>query len=519
MPSVRSRFLSLVLALVLATGALVATPAATHAEAATAASDASAVMKSLNKKRVAKGLSQLKTNASLTAYAQAYAEHLARGGADVPAMTTIPVDAVTGAVPRTAIKADYLWGDLSFEAWSRASYLVWTITNDNQWRDRTANYGAVGVAQTSKRVWHVFIAAEYPECAPRGLTMRAPSIAGTGRVGEILTAKPGASSQRGVSYSYEWRSGTTLVARTRSYVPVAEDLGQALTVTVEGNKRCFTPKKPLTSRSRLVTSGSVPTVTGDLVVNELLTANVGSWSRDDLSFEYQWTRGDWLIRGATGSTYETSRADVGQLVAVRITGSAPGYSATRVSRVAQAIALPSFDSTPAPVITGTPAVNSVLTAATGGWASTGATLGYQWRLDGVRVAGATAATFVPPLSAVGKTATVTMTATLDEIEPAIVVSAPSVPVAAIPFARASNSVIRGTPSVGKTLTASFVSEWRPYPALSYQWLRDGVPISGATSVSYKVTRHSSGHTLTIRTTARHLGYITRVNESDGIVVG
>lgn len=47
----------------------------------------------------------------------------------------------------------------------------------------------------------------------------------------------------------------------------------------------------------------------------------------------------------------------------------------------------------------------------------------------------------------------------------------------------ANSVlpaITGTKTVGQTLTCS-TGTWSKSPTLAYQWLRDGVPISGATA--------------------------------------
>lgn len=40
--------------------------------------------------------------------------------------------------------------------------------------------------------------------------------------------------------------------------------------------------------------------------------------------------------------------------------------------------------------------------------------------------------------------------------------------------------ITGTKTVGQTLTCS-TGTWSKSPTLAYQWLRDGVPISGATA--------------------------------------
>ena len=63
-----------------------------------------------------------------------------------------------------------------------------------------------------------------------------------------------------------------------------------------------------------------------------------------------------------------------------------------------------------PTITGTAKVGSTLTASRGTWNPTDATLAYQWKADGVAIAGATSTTLKPPLAQVGKRITVQVTA-------------------------------------------------------------------------------------------------------------
>lgn len=64
----------------------------------------------------------------------------------------------------------------------------------------------------------------------------------------------------------------------------------------------------------------------------------------------------------------------------------------------------------APTITGTAQVGQTLTAANGTWSGT-PTYTRQWKANGAPILGATAATYVPVAGDVGKTITVTVTAT------------------------------------------------------------------------------------------------------------
>ena len=74
--------------------------------------------------------------------------------------------------------------------------------------------------------------------------------------------------------------------------------------------------------------------------------------------------------------------------------------------------------------------------------------------------------------------------------------------------------ISGTATEGSTLTAS-AGSWSPSGVtLSYQWLRDGVIISGATKKSYTLTSKDVGHRITISVTGEKSGYKSRTASSD-----
>ncbi|KNC21086.1 hypothetical protein FF38_05147, partial [Lucilia cuprina] len=61
--------------------------------------------------------------------------------------------------------------------------------------------------------------------------------------------------------------------------------------------------------------------------------------------------------------------------------------------------------------------------------------------------------------------------------------------------------VTGTPRSGQTLTAS-PGTWTPTPTtVTYQWLRDGDPIDGATEQQYLIRDADLGHTLSVRVDA------------------
>lgn len=68
--------------------------------------------------------------------------------------------------------------------------------------------------------------------------------------------------------------------------------------------------------------------------------------------------------------------------------------------------------------------------------------------------------------------------------------------------------ISGTPRVGVKLTAS-PGEWNLAAAYAYQWLAEGVSISGATSSGYTPTAAVRGKRISVRVTASKPGYTPR----------
>lgn len=64
-----------------------------------------------------------------------------------------------------------------------------------------------------------------------------------------------------------------------------------------------------------------------------------------------------------------------------------------------------------------------------------------------------------------------------------------------------NPSIAGTPAVGRTLTCSAGTPAGTSPRLTYAWVRDQIPIAGATASTYTVKGQDSGHHLQCEVTA------------------
>ena len=70
----------------------------------------------------------------------------------------------------------------------------------------------------------------------------------------------------------------------------------------------------------------------------------------------------------------------------------------------------------------------------------------------------------------------------------------------IPPVNTAAPVASGTGTVGQTLTCTN-GTWQYSPTFAYQWLRDGVAVSGATASTYVLVAADSTHSLSCRVTA------------------
>ena len=106
---------------------------------------------------------------------------------------------------------------------------------------------------------------------------------------------------------------------------------------------------------------------------------------------------------------------------------------------------------------------------------------YQWKADGVAIAGATASTLVLSQAQVGKAITVTASYTDGHGTAESVTSSASAAVANVNDVPTGSVTITGTATQGQTLTAAnTLADLDGLGAISYQWKAGGVAISGAT---------------------------------------
>ncbi len=138
----------------------------------------------------------------------------------------------------------------------------------------------------------------------------------------------------------------------------------------------------------------------------------------------------------------------------------------------------------APVISGTAERGETLTSTTGTWTGTGTiTYAYQWKRDGADISGATTSTYV--LVAADDNANMTCVVSATDTEGTKSATSNTLgPVLAAPL-NLTSPVASGTAQVGQTLSTTD-GTWQGIATITfaYQWRRDAVNISGATSSTY-----------------------------------
>ncbi|RNM14004.1 carboxypeptidase regulatory-like domain-containing protein [Nocardioides pocheonensis] len=182
---------------------------------------------------------------------------------------------------------------------------------------------------------------------------------------------------------------------------------------------------------------------------------------------------------------------------------------------------PDIANTAAPTVpTTAPVVGTQVTANPGTWNPADATLAYQWKAGGADIAGATHASYVPVAGDVGKRLSVTVTATKPGYGSATATSNLTAPVTgtsqSTAIANTAPPGITGLARVGEQLSAYAGSWYTPTgaPTTSLQWLRNGVPVAGATGATYVLAPVDLGARISLRVTATKDGYPPAQRTSD-----
>lgn len=298
-----------------------------------------------------------------------------------------------------------------------------------------------------------------------------------------------------------WRGVSSLANAT--YFPVAP--GDALT----GFTFTLAPPPP-------VIVGATPTISGPATVGQTLTAATGAWTPASVGFTYQWLRNGIAIGGATVSQFTLTRADLGAVIAVAVTGMATGFAPVSITSDPTAAVGTPIVSSAIPTVTGTIHVGGTLTAQPGNWGPAPVSLSYQWSRDGIWIHGANRPGYQLMDRDAGHTLTVTVTGSKRGFASSSVTSAPTTLVTG-GYLRTSIPQIGGPAHHGETLTAK-ADSWGPGEVrLEYRWSRNGQPIAGATSSTYALTDTDVGASIAVMVTGSKLGFtsVSRTSRASG----
>ncbi len=337
-----------------------------------------------------------------------------------------------------------------------------------------------------------------------------PKIVGRPTVGHKVTADPGKWSPKSARLSYQWlREGLPIAGAISSkYTLTADDLGQQLQVqvtgTIPGNVTDTATSASVVGVAALPASKLV-TMSGKLAVGGSLAA-VAAPLALGATRKFQWLRDGEPITGAIDSTYDPLDSDVGHLLEVQVTESVDGYEPVSVTSAPQSVSGGSTALT-VPTLTPEPTVGVAVQAEIDSEDAA-----HQWLLDGAEINGAESASYTPVPADAGKQLQLKLTANGESV-----ISEPQTVAAAV-FKTASRPGFRGEPVVGGTLIA-IAGPWSPSPTLSYQWLRDGETIDGATEETLVVPAACAGKEVSLQVTAERTGYVTCETISNAVTVG
>ncbi|MCX8517720.1 MAG: hypothetical protein ORN29_06620, partial [Rhodoferax sp.] len=196
------------------------------------------------------------------------------------------------------------------------------------------------------------------------------------------------------------------------------------------------------------------------------------------TLSYQWKKNGTNINGATSRTYTTpptSNADNGAVYAVSISNS--------TTTVIHTATLTVTDIAVAPAIATQPADQTATTGQTATFSvtATGSALRYQWRKDGTPIAGATSSSYTTPATSNADSGGI-YSVTVSNSLGAVTSSGAILTVSAVAVAPAiATQPIAQTVTVGQTATFSVTTTGT---SPSYQWMKNGTAIPGATSSTY-----------------------------------
>jgi len=261
---------------------------------------------------------------------------------------------------------------------------------------------------------------------------------GTLKPGAKATIAPITWDVAGLKVVYNWQSRvdgsawTTIPKATKtSYTATAADAGKQLRVRVSATKAgyWFAEIGSATQTVNFDTPlefSTDPLISGTGAVGTTLSVSKGTVNTAGTTTSYQWLLDGVVIPGATKANQVIAPSHFGKELSVRVTAARAGSLPVTVEPRSVEVsvgAAPVVTSKNAPKITGALTSGSTLTASTGLWNIDGLTFTFQWKRNGVDVAGATSRSYELTSADVATRVSVTVTATRTGYAPGAATSA------------------------------------------------------------------------------------------------
>lgn len=289
-----------------------------------------------------------------------------------------------------------------------------------------------------------------------------------------------------------------------------------------------------------------PVISGAGVIGEALSLALPEWNLLLVSNEIEWLVDGVAVPDATSQTFVPTLAHAGKPVQAQVTGVVNLLLVQlRVPVLSNVLTIPLPDSggdgggtgggseNPVlallqdPRLSGIAAVGSLLQVLEPDWSLPGVSTTYQWFVGNVPIPGATDQTFIPRPEDAGKQVYAVVTGTLASLPLPVQALTNVLPIPAAPEQQLSAgsqptlSAVGGAAKVGKVLTVEDPTWNEEEVTHTYQWLRDGAPISGATAKTYTALPEDLGKSLTVKVTGTKEGWAAGTVDSNAVapVVG
>lgn len=347
------------------------------------------------------------------------------------------------------------------------------------------------------------------------LDLGKPALSGKNTDGSLLTlnhkfpALPAHPASSKVTYHYEWlRDGQyIMVPSQRTYRVTDSDIGHVMSVRFSASASGYRSEHRTTAGVKIIGTlrAPAPTISGAAGIGSKFTATPGEWTLGT-SLAYQWMRNGKPIAKATTKTYTSSKADLNQVLQVRVTGTKPNYTTmAKVSASKRPVTGKFVAFTPK--VNGSARVGSKLTATMSSTGASSPALKYQWLRNGKPIKGATARSYLPVAADLKQKISVKITASKSGYTTMVRTSASKTVGKGI----LKEGIVKttGTFKVGSKITA-VPTGWSAGNTYHYKWLRDGKVIKGATSKTYKLQKADRRKSSEIEMTVKRPGYTSIV---------